>query len=183
MLKKTITFNDLDGNPVTEDFYFNLTKAEIAELELSHKNGYSEYLKSVISTNDGGLIIATFKDLVTRSVGRRSEDGRRFIKNQQITDEFLQSEAYSEMFLTLVTDANEGAAFVKAIMPVDIVAQIDAEARSTQNLALPNTVGADEVPAWIREEREPTQAELRSMTPEQIRNAYMRKVAVKPTAE
>lgn len=174
MLKKTITFKDLDGNDVTEDFYFNLNKAEIAELQLSYKGGYDEHLKRVIKTDDGGLIISTFKDLVMRSVGRRSEDGRRFIKNQEIADEFFQSEAYSQMFLGLVTDASEGAAFVRAIMPADIVAEVEKEARPTQNVALP---ASDEVPAWIKEDREPTPAELQSMTPEQLREAFARKNA------
>lgn len=185
MLKKTITFKDLDGNDVTEDFYFNLTKAEIAELQLSHKGGYAEHLKRVISTDDGGLIISTFKDLVMRSVGRRSEDGRRFIKNKEIADEFLQSEAYSEMFLKLVTDANEGAAFVRAIMPADIVAEVDKEATGIKNVELPvapttlSTGGLlpDPVPAWIKENREPTQVEINNMSPEEFKSEYLRKMS------
>lgn len=174
MLKKTIPFKDLDGNDVVEDFYFNLTKAEIAELELSHKNGYSAHLKTVIATNDGGLIIATFKDLVVRSVGRRSEDGRRFIKNKEIADEFLQSEAYSEMFLALVTDANEGAAFVKAIMPADIVAQIDAETRGTSNVELP-TPENDLEEKFLNPEWVPSKEDFMAMTPSQQARAFARK--------
>lgn len=175
MLRKTITFKDLDGNDVSEDFYFNLNKAEVAEMELSKKGGFSEYLKSIIAEGDGGTIIRVFKEIITSSVGKRSEDNRRFIKSKEITDEFLQSEAYSEMFFSLVTDANEGAAFVRAIMPVEVLEKVDASLTNT--VPLP-----DDQPAWLTEGREPTLKELEGATPEQMREAYRRKLTVSPRA-
>lgn len=164
MLKKTITFKDLDGNEVTEDFYFNLNKAEIAEMELSYEGGLSDYLQVIIKKTDGGAIITAFKDIVTRSVGRRSEDGRRFIKSPDITNEFLQTEAYSEMFMELVTSAEAAAKFIEGIVPEDMrdaVGKID-------DVPLPD----EDSPAWVRENREPTKKELATMTPEQLREAF-----------
>ena len=110
MLKKTLTYSDLDGNPVTEDFYFSLSKAEIAEMELSYDGGLQTHLKRIVANKDGAAIIGAFKNILTSSVGRRSEDGRRFIKSDEITQEFMQTDAYSELFMELVTDADASAA-------------------------------------------------------------------------
>lgn len=175
MLKKTITFEDLDGNKVTEDFYFNLTKPEIVELEVSYEGGLVEHLKRIGGAEkpNGALIMSTFKDLLVKSVGRRSEDGRRFIKNQQITDEFFESDAYSVFFMELVTDAEAGATFVNGVMPRDLVAKMQ-EDQATTTVSLPNTVTpADaEIPAWKKENRKPTTAELQAMSPEELREAW-----------
>lgn len=121
MLKQTITFKDFDENEVQEDFYFSLTKAELAEMELSQKGGMQEYLQGIIASEDGAAILKAFKDILTKSVGKKSEDGRRFIKNEEITNDFLQSGAYSEFFMQLVTDANSGAKFIQAVLPADLV--------------------------------------------------------------
>lgn len=181
MLKKTITFKDLDGNDVTEDFYFNLNKAEIAEMELSKEGGLTAYLQEIVQATNGGEIIAAFKDILTKAVGRRSEDGRRFIKSQEITDEFMQSEAYSVFFMELVTDAEASSDFIKAIMPSDLQEKV------AQDLELPDPVQSNiaqddqikqelmALPAWKRENREPTKAELESMSPEELREAWRAK--------
>lgn len=170
MLKKTITFPDLDGNDVTEDFYFNLNKAELAELELSHKSGLADHLRKIVDANDGGAIMDKFKEIITMSVGRRSEDGRRFIKNEEITNEFLQTNAYSELFIELVTDADAAAAFIRGIVPTDLKEAVDKGEKVT------DLETADEVPAWIAEDREPTKAELQSMTKQQMAAVIARKV-------
>lgn len=168
MLKKTIKFSDLDGNEVTEEFYFRLNKAEIAEMELSHEGSFSAYLKTIIESQDGGKIIAAFKQILLASVGRRSEDGRRFIKNQEIRDDFEQSEAYSELFMELVTNADAASAFIRGIVPSDLQKEVETE--------LPVAQAEPETPAYIRENREPTKEELKSMTAEQIQDAYRRKM-------
>lgn len=170
MLKKTINFMDLDGNPVSEDFYFQLNKAEITEMELSQKGGLGEHLKAIIASEDGGAIISTFKNILASAVGKKSEDGRRFIKSEEITNDFLQSEAYPEMFMELVTNADAASEFIRGIMPADLAAKIDTGAKVT-NLRLPD----EEVPAWIREDRDPTDEEVRSMSAEQLKEAYLRK--------
>lgn len=117
MLKKSITFEDFDGNMRTEDFYFNLTKAELVELELSEKKGLAETLKEIVASNDGALIVEKFKTIILLAYGQKSEDGRRFIKTQALKDEFAQTAAYSELFIELATDADAAARFIKGIVP------------------------------------------------------------------
>lgn len=165
MLKKTIEFEDLDGNKVSEDFYFNLNKAELAEMELSQDGGLQAYLTRLIKSNDGGDIIKTFKDILMASVGKRSEDNRRFIKNDEVRAEFEQSDAYSTLFMELVTDADASADFIKAIVPKDLV-----PGESVTNLVIP-----DEDPDYVKENRDPTPAELQAMNPEQLADAFRRK--------
>jgi hypothetical protein len=168
MLKKTITFKDLDGNDVSEEFYFNLSKAEITEMELSMDGGFSAYLRTIIESKDGAQIMATFKKIITASVGKRSEDGRRLIKNQEVIDDFVQSDAYSVLFMELVTNAEAAASFMQNIVPSDVS---DAVRKNTE------TSKDKEIPAYIREEREPTNKELMEMTPEQIQEAFARRAA------
>lgn len=120
MLKKIITYKNLDGDDVTETFYFHLSKAEITEMELSEEGGLAEKLKTIIATNDRPTIIATFKMLISKTVGRRSEDGKRFIKTQEITDEFMQTDAFSELFMELVSNTEAAAQFIVGVVPADI---------------------------------------------------------------
>lgn len=117
MLKKTISYVDYDGNQRTEDFYFNLSKAEIAEMEMTTSGGLDKVISQIIAEQDGKRIIELFKDLILRSYGKKSPDGKRFIKNQELRDEFSQTEAYSDLFMELATDADAAAAFVNGIVP------------------------------------------------------------------
>lgn len=117
MLKKSITYIDYNGTERTEDFYFNLTKAEVAEMELSVDGGLTEKLQKIVSAQDGKEIIKTFKDLILRSYGVKSDDGKQFIKNQQIRDGFAQTEAFSDLFMELATNTEAAAAFVNGIIP------------------------------------------------------------------
>lgn len=117
MLKRTITYQDYNGNQRTEDFYFNLTQAEVTEMELSVDGGLVEMIKRIVAAQDGKQIIATFKDMILRAYGEKSPDGKYFIKNQEIRDRFAQTEAYSQLFMELATDANKASAFVEGIIP------------------------------------------------------------------
>lgn len=171
MLKKTITYEDLDGNPVTEDFYFNLSKAEIAEMELSYEGGWGAHLQNIIKSQDGAEIISTFKKILLSAIGRRSEDGRRFVKSPEIADEFVQTDAYSKLFMELVTDANAAAEFVKGIVPSDLAAGI-AAGEKVPGIPEP---AKDDTPAYIKENRDPTPAELQSMTKEELQEAFRRR--------
>ena len=117
MLKKTITYTDYNGNERKEDFYFNLTKAEIMEMELSTTGGLSEMIQRVVAAQDGPAIIKIFKDLVLRAYGVKSPDGKRFIKSEELSTEFAQTEAYTEIFMELATNAEAAAAFVNGIVP------------------------------------------------------------------
>ena len=122
MFKKTVTYEDYNGNKRTEDFYFNLTKAELMELQFSTDGGMREYLQRIIDSNDQKRIMEMFKELVLKAYGEKSPDGRRFIKNDSVRESFSQTEAYSIIFMELSTDADAAAAFTNGIMPADISA-------------------------------------------------------------
>lgn len=117
MRKETITFTDYNGNQRTEDFFFNLSKAEVMEMELSTAGGLAEMINKVVSTQDGPQIVKIFKDLVLRAYGEKSADGRRFIKSEELRTAFAQTEAYSELFMKLATNADAAAEFVNGIVP------------------------------------------------------------------
>jgi len=118
MLKKTMTYTDFDGNERTEDFYFNLTKAELTEMEMSESGGLIKTINKIVSAQDTKRIIEIFKDLILRSFGEKSLDGKRFIKNDEIRDAFAQTEAYSDLFMELAMNSDSAAAFINGITPV-----------------------------------------------------------------
>ena len=124
MLKKTITYNDYNGNERTEDFYFNLTKAEIMEMEMSTTGGLAEMITRIVAAQDQPAIIKIFKDLVLKAYGEKSADGKRFIKSEEIATAFSQTEAYSILFMELATDADAAAKFVNGIVPADMSKQL-----------------------------------------------------------
>lgn len=117
MLKKTIKYIDYNGETREEDFYFNLSKAEITEMELSKEGGMSEYIKKISAAQNGPELIKLFKEIITKSYGEKSLDGKRFIKNKDLTEAFTQTEAYSELFVELASNADEAAKFINGIMP------------------------------------------------------------------
>jgi len=117
MLKKTITYRDFNDNERTEDFYFNLTAAEITEMEMSTTGGLAEMIQQIVKAQDMPAILKVFKDLVLRSYGVKSADGRRFIKSEEISKEFAQTNAYSQLFMELAGDAEKASAFVNGIVP------------------------------------------------------------------
>jgi hypothetical protein len=147
LLKKQITYTDFNGDEQTEEFCFHLSKAELIrmEMETQGEGGLVEQLTKVSESNDGKLIMSTFQDLVMRSYGKRSEDGKRFIKNQQLRDEFESSEAFSEFFMALATDANAAAEFVNGIMPANFEADVARLEASSETSVAQNT----EAPAPI----------------------------------
>lgn len=117
MLKKTITYTDYNGEERTEDFYFNLTRAEVMEMEMSVNGGIAEMIQRVVAAKDGATIINIFKDVIKRSYGKKSLDGRKFEKSEEIWNEFERTEAYSILFMELATNADEAAKFVEGIVP------------------------------------------------------------------
>ena len=117
MLKETITYEDFNGNQITEDFYFNLTKAEVIEMEFSENESLSKKLNDIIESLDRKQIIETFKEIILSSYGVKSEDGKRFIKNDELREAFAQSNAFSELFMKLSTEVDAAAAFVTAVIP------------------------------------------------------------------
>ena len=117
MLKKTITYKDYNGVERTEDFMFNLTKAEILEMQLTKDGGMDAAIKKIVDAKDAPEIMKVFKDLILKSYGIVSDDGRRFIKSKEISDSFAQTEAFSMLFMELATDTDAASAFVNGIVP------------------------------------------------------------------
>lgn len=128
MIKKTITFTDFNGNERTEDAYFNLTKAEITKMELSIKGGLAEMIKRIVDAQDTPAIIEVFEDLIKRSYGVKTPDGRGFLKRPEDLEAFMATEAYSQLFMELATDADAASKFVNGIIPADMAKQLAAEA-------------------------------------------------------
>lgn len=124
MIKETITYTDYNGVERKEDYYFNLTKAEIMEMEMSTKGGLAEMIQRIIAAQDQPAIIKIFKDLIIKSYGVKSADGKRFIKNDEVVEEFVQTEAFSQLFMKLATDSDAAAKFVNGIVPADMAKQM-----------------------------------------------------------
>lgn len=133
MLKLTRTYNDYNGMSRTEDFYFNLTQAEVTEMELSVDGGLVERINRIVAAQDGKQIIAVFKDIILRAYGEKSADGKRFIKNQELRDAFAQTEAYSDLFMELATDAEAAARFINGIIPQGKKSQAPSSSPAPQN--------------------------------------------------
>ena len=122
MLKKTINYTDFNGVERQENFYFNLLKAELMEIEMGTVGGVREMLQTIIEKQDIPKIIDTIKMLIIKSYGEKSPDGRRFIKSKELSEAFMQTEAFSELYMELLSDAESTAAFVNGIVPFDVQA-------------------------------------------------------------
>lgn len=119
MLKKTIEYTDYNGLERKEDFYFNLTQAEIMEMELTTEGGLAETITKIVDAKNVSEIIKIFKSLILKAYGEKSPDGKRFIKSEEISTAFSQTEAYSILFMELSTDADAAAKFVNGIIPAE----------------------------------------------------------------
>lgn len=115
----TRTYVDFDGVTRTEDFYFNLTLAEISEMQLTTEGGLDTYINRIVDAKDNKSIILLFKDLVLKSYGKKSDDGRRFIKNDEVREEFSQTQVYSDIFMELATNEEAATKFINGITPQD----------------------------------------------------------------
>lgn len=126
MIKKTITYKDLDNNPITETFWFNLRQVDIAKMELMRKGGgFAESLQKVIADKDGETIINAFEDIIGKSYGIRREDNKGLEKSPEITKAFMETDAYSILFMELVLDAVASAEFIKGIVPPEMSENMD----------------------------------------------------------
>ena len=129
MIKLTRTYMDFNDVERTEDFYFHMTKAEVMEMEMSTSGGMAEMIQRIVAAQDIPAIIKVFKELVLKAYGQKSPDGKRFIKTAEQTEEFAQTNAYSDIFMELATDADKAAEFVNGIMPADIQKQLPKNAK------------------------------------------------------
>lgn len=120
MLKITKTYEDWNEIEVTSDFYFNLTEAEITELQIGTVGGFAETIEKIINAKDQSELIKIFKDLVLLAYGEKSADGKRFMKNDEVKQGFVENPAYSIIFMELVSDSEKAAAFINGIMPKSV---------------------------------------------------------------
>lgn len=145
MLKKTISFDDLDGNPCEETHYFNLSQSELARMEINETiiqndtstGGMRERIEKVVATGSGKAIMELFESLIKASYGVRSDDGRSFLKNDEQTDRFVQSMAYDQMFVELVTDANQAAEFIREVVPKKLANRLSEAENSATSIDTP----------------------------------------------
>lgn len=121
----TKTYTDFNGAEVTETAYFHLSKAEILEMELGTAGGAGEKLQKIINSKDLPGLIEQFKFWLLKSYGVKSDDGKRFIKNKELTEAFEQTPLYSEIFMELATDDVAASKFIKGIMPPDLAPEVD----------------------------------------------------------
>lgn len=132
MLKKTIQYTDYNGVERKEDYYFNLTEAELMEMEMGTTGGITEMIQKIVAAKDTPQIIKVFKDIILKAYGEKSADGKRFMKvdenGRPLSVAFSQTEAYSNLFMELALDDKAGAAFVNGIMPKKIQDHIDPKA-------------------------------------------------------
>ena len=134
MLKKIITYTDYNGIERTEPFYFNLSKAELMEMELGVTGGMTEMLDKIIAAKDAPSLMKTLKEMIMKAYGVKSDDGKRLIKSEELSIAFTQTEAYSVLFMELITDDKAAADFVNGIIPNEIQAEVAAQtAQTTQN--------------------------------------------------
>jgi hypothetical protein len=124
MLKKQITFDNFDGETVVETHYFNLSKPEIIEMQVEDNVGMAKILQNIVDTNDEQEMVKRFKGLILQAYGIKSEDGRRFIKSDQIREEFSQTEAYNTLFMEIVNDDKAAISFINGILPKDLQGEI-----------------------------------------------------------
>lgn len=141
MLKRTITYTDFNGVERTEDFYFNLTQAELMDMELGTVGTFTAMVQGIVNAKDTPSIIKIFKDLLFRAYGEKSPDGRRFIKSDEISKAFSETNAYSKLYMELATDDDKAAEFINGIMPAEIAAQVAAQ---TSEKAVPQLPPAAE---------------------------------------
>lgn len=133
MIKETIEYKDYNGTDRKEDFYFNLSEAEVMEMEMSTAGGLAEMITRIVAAQDQVAIIKIFKDLILKAYGEKSPDGKRFIKSDELSVAFSQTEAYSKLFMKLATDADAASKFVNGIVPVDMAKRANTPALTPLN--------------------------------------------------
>lgn len=174
MFKKTITFEDFDGNKQSRDFYFHLSKVEL--MTMADKGDEMQArIKRIIDAKDGGAILKELRDLIKLSVGVRSEDGQRFVKDEAAQSTLLDSPAYDELVMELGTDAGACVDFVRQLIPEKMQKELQKQLESQKGIVtVPDPFGEpeDNRPAYQKEHRLPRQDEVKKMTKEQIADVW-----------
>lgn len=125
MYTKTITYTDYNGVERTEKFYFNMTKPEVLEMEYGTTGSFIAAIKKMIETDNAGRVLTVLKNLILKAYGEKSLDGRRFVKSEELSKEFSETEAFADLYMELVKDSKKCAEFIDGIMPDDLKASSD----------------------------------------------------------
>lgn len=124
MLKQTMTYTDYNGVTRTEDFWFNLNKAELMEMEIGIEGGLVEMVRKIVAAKDVPALAKIFKELVLKAYGEKSPDGKHFWKEDEngrpLYPKFVQTQAYSDLYMELAMDAEKASAFVNGVVPEDL---------------------------------------------------------------
>ena len=139
MYKKTVTYEDYNGLERTEDFYFHLSENEVIEFQLTSEGGVVEMLNRIINAKDSEEIIAMFKKIVLMAYGVKSDDGRRFVKNDEVRADFMASPAYSQIFMELAFDSDEASRFINGIIPKKVGERVQEYINRLKNQQKGNT--------------------------------------------
>ncbi len=131
MLKREITYEDFNGESATDIFYFNISKPELIEMDVEHEEGMGAWLKRVVATKDHKSLLKEFKELVLLAYGQKSDDGKRFVKSDQIREEFSQTAAYQELFMELATNDGAAAEFLIGALPKDMTTALEQSIETT----------------------------------------------------
>lgn len=139
MLKKTITYSDFNGNKRTEDFYFNLSEAELAQLQLSENGGYTEWVQDIANAGDNKTLAQIFKDIIMLAYGEKSTDGKYFFKQdpdgRSLANRFAQTEAFSVLYMELITNTDAASTFMNGIIPEELKKKA-AEAKAANDTSM-----------------------------------------------
>lgn len=177
MFKKTIAFEDFNGNTVSKDFYFHMSKAELLTMA-ADGDAMVQRINRIIDSKDGAAIIKEFRELIEAAVGMRSEDGERFVKNPIAVSNLVDSPAFGELLMELCTNAEASAEFVRQLVPEKMQKEMQ-EALKKQTVVREDDSPVDPFgekedtrPAYQRENRQPSNAELLQMSRDEIREAF-----------
>lgn len=183
MLKKTIKFKDYNDVEKTKDFYFHFSKAELMVMA-ANANSLQTRMRRIVDAQDGAAILSEFRDLVKIAVGTRSDDGELFIKDDNAKNQLLFSPAFDVIVMELATNADGAAEFMRALVPEELqkemIAELEAAAKAKGHNPDPFIEPKDTRPAWDREDRQPTEDELRSMSKEEMQKAFRTRMGPKP---
>ena len=124
MIAKTVTYTDYEGNERTETLYFHLSQTELALMQSSEAGGFDKVLRKMIETQDESKLIPMFRDIILKSYGEKSNDGRRFVKSEELSEEFSQTAAFDQLFMELATNTDEMVKFVNGLLPKDLAARV-----------------------------------------------------------
>lgn len=127
MLKRNITYENFDGEEVTDVFYFNISEPELVELEVRYERGLERFIEQIVEAKDNKTLVGLFKEIILMAYGEKSEDGKRFIKSDEISEAFSQTNAFNALFMEFITDEQAAADFIIGVVPKSLSEKLITE--------------------------------------------------------